>query len=233
MSIHHDNTSRAPARQNADRWPADLAARPIVRRAEDDDELIGFHDLAVLAGVSDPNLLVRQLLTHSHDQILGASLDGTDPGRVIHALHNDGLPATVARRTMALAAVVDGQLVGGLVAGPSVQTLLQPAVQGRRDTLTAALLRTIEIQIVAVNAEHRHLGVGTALVRAAIDQARRANAHLVHGQFDTERTNLASFFRGCGFSVDLPTAGLDFATLADIDLQLTTTPEQRYFSLTF
>ncbi|WP_435592153.1 N-acetyltransferase family protein [Nocardia sp. bgisy118] len=231
----HTTTTPAATQhpQHTGPTPADLAAQTIVRHAEHDDELIGLHSLAELAGVSDPNLLVRQLLTHSHDQTLGANLNNTDPGRVIHALHNDGLPAAVARRTMALVAVVDGQMAGGLVAGPSVQMLLQPAVEGRRDTLLAALLRTIEIQIVAVNAEHRHRGIGAALVRAAIDQARSANAQVVHGQFDTERTNLASFFRECGFRVDLPGTSLDFTALADIDLQLTATPEERYFGLTF
>jgi GrpB-like predicted nucleotidyltransferase (UPF0157 family)/predicted N-acetyltransferase YhbS len=49
---------------------------------------------------------------------------------------------------------------------------------------------------VAVGLDHRHRGIGTALVRRAVDEARRADCRWVHVDFVEE---LAAFYERCGF----------------------------------
>lgn len=51
-----------------------------------------------------------------------------------------------------------------------------------------------------VHPDHRHRGIGTALVSHAAAEAARRGAHWLHVDFEP---HLADFYRGCGFT---PTA---------------------------
>jgi GNAT superfamily N-acetyltransferase len=127
-----------------------------------------------------------------------------------------------------LVAVLDGHIVGGIIAGPSWPVLTR-VMSADRDKVMAALLKTSELQIVGVGAQHRERGAGKALVDNAIDVARAAEARIFYGQFDTERRHLTSFYRSCGLTVQHPGVGMEFSELVDIPVFLAATVKERYF----
>ncbi|MFI6956618.1 GNAT family N-acetyltransferase [Nocardia sp. NPDC050408] len=111
---------------------------------------------------------------------------------------------------MALVAVADGCLIGGLIAGPLIPLALQLAAHGPHAVVHVAL-NTIMIRAVAVLPQHRSYGVGRALLREAVGTARRARVPIIYGQFDTATAGLDEFYRRCGMIVTKPGAALAFS----------------------
>ncbi|WP_280479027.1 GNAT family N-acetyltransferase [Nocardia asiatica] len=225
---HPTHTTKAPGNSPHTR----AAARLVVRRADSEGELRRFEQWSAMAGHSDPQMLVDLLIGSSWDGVLGSALTNSATERIQQLLDSrGGVPAAAAARTAVLVAVVDGYIAGGIIAGPS-WPLLTRVMSADHDTLMAALLKTSELQIVGVDDEHRERGVGKALVEAAIDAARLAQANIFYGQFDTEREHLTSFYRSCRLTVQHPNLGLDFAEFVDIPAHLHATAEERYFYCT-
>ncbi|WP_249645244.1 GNAT family N-acetyltransferase [Nocardia sputi] len=236
MSIdRHPDSTTAQSPHAADRdnsLRSGSTGRLIVRRAESERELWRFEQWSAMAGHADPRMLVDLLIGFHRTAILGSVLTSPATEPIQQLLKSKGgVPAAVAARTAVLVAVLDGHIVGGIIAGPSWAVLTQ-VLSADRDKVMAALLKTSELQIVGVDDEHRERGVGKTLVDNAIDVARAAKARIFYGRFDTERRHLTSFYRSCGLTVQHPGIGLDFTDLADIPLYLPATTEERSFFTT-
>lgn len=204
-------TSSAPSRRIA------------VREIDSEAELHQFVDWAAMCGYGDPNLLVAQL-TGFHR----AGLLGSDRTSVHDTLDTHGVPAAAATRTTALVAIADGRVVGGILTGPTLW-LLTRAILSSPENLLLALLRTAEIQVLAVEENHRRCGIGTALIHAATAGARTMKAHVLYGQFPNTPT-LTSFYRSVGLTVHHPETALEFTELAGVDLTLIPDPDDRIFT---
>ncbi|WP_157978723.1 GNAT family N-acetyltransferase [Nocardia aurea] len=211
------------ARVDIDRPPRRIA----VRSVDSESELLRFVGWAQESGVGGPEFLVDQLLGFHHDGLLGVAAD-TTPRTIAETLDSHGVPSAAATRTTVAVAVLDGRLVGGIIAGPAVW-LLTRVLANNPDQLLPALLRTVEIQVLAVDDQYQRRGVGTVLVRAALAAARTMKAHVLHGQI-LDDPSLASFYRGCGLTVHRPGTGIDFTELAAIDLTVTIDDEQRFLT---
>ncbi|MGW5456712.1 GNAT family N-acetyltransferase [Nocardia sp. NPDC003979] len=198
-------------------------SRVAVREIDSESELHQFRRWAAMCGFGDPDLLVEQLLGFHRDGLLGS-----DRATVHDTLDTHGVPAAAATRTTALVAVADGSIVGGILTGPTMWSLTR-AIVSNPDHLLLALLRIAEIQVLAVEENHRRLGVGTALVHAATAAARTMKAHMVYGEFPNTPT-LTSFYRAAGLTVHHPDTAIEFSELAGIDLTLTPDPEDRVFT---
>ncbi|WP_216916752.1 GNAT family N-acetyltransferase [Nocardia noduli] len=217
--------------QHATRPARDATERPnpriAVRSVDSESELHRFVGWSHESGVGDPEFLVDQLLGFHRNGLLGVAPDPT-PHTIQEILDSHGVPSAAATRTTVAVAVLDGQLAGGIIAGPSIW-LLTRVLANNPDQLLPALLRTVEIQVLAVADQHRRRGVGTALVRAALAAAQTMKAHVLHGQI-LDDPSLASFYRGCGLTVHRPGIGIDFTELAAIDLTVTIDDEQRFLT---
>lgn len=216
-------TQYRPTTVNTDRPDPRIAVRDIDSEAE----LHQFVRWAAMSGVGDPDFLVEHLLGFHQDGLLGSDLI-TTRATVRRTLDTHGVPAAAATRTSASVAVVDGQLAGGILSGPTLW-LLTRVIATSPDHLLLALLRTSEIQVLAVDEQHRRTGAGAALVNSAIRSSRALKAHVLYGQFPNTPP-LLSFYHGCGLTVHTPGAAIDFGKLAGIDLTINTSSEGRFFT---
>ncbi|MGW4370334.1 GNAT family N-acetyltransferase [Nocardia takedensis] len=192
--------------------------RVAVRAVDSEDEIHQFVRWAAMSGVADPDHLVQDLLEHHIDGLLGLD-PATSRAVVRRTLDTHGVPAAAATRTTALVAVADGRIVGGLLCGPTLW-LLTRAVAAGHDHLLQALLRTTEIQVLAVDEPHRRCGIGTALIRAAVAAARTMRTRVLYTQIPDTPAH-TSFFHATGLTVHPPATELELHELAGLDLTLT------------
>ncbi|MET7772070.1 GNAT family N-acetyltransferase [Nocardia sp. NPDC005366] len=201
--------------------------RITVREIDSETELNQFVRWAAISGVGDPDFLVEYLLGYHQDGLLGSGHTNAR-ATLRRTLDTHGVPAAAATRTTVSVAVVDGRIAGGVITGPTMW-LLTRVLANTPDHLLLALLRTSEIQVLAVDEQHRRTGAGAALVRSAIRSSRALKAHVLYGQFpNTPR--LSSFYRGCGLTVHTPGTAIDFDRLAGIELTIHTASEDRFFT---
>ncbi|WP_040713685.1 MULTISPECIES: GNAT family N-acetyltransferase [Nocardia] len=217
MTHHHSATL------DTDRGEPRIAVREIDSEAE----LHQFVRWAAMSGVGDPDFLVEQLLGFHQDGLLGS---GHTSARATlrRTLDTHGVPAAAATRTSASVAVVDGEIAGGVISGPTMW-LLTRVIANSPDHLLLALLRTSEIQVLAVDEQHRRTGAGAALVRSAIRSSRALKSHVLYGQFPNTPP-LSTFYRSCGLTVHTPGAAIDFDSLAGLELRIYTSSEDRFFT---
>ncbi|MFI7671717.1 GNAT family N-acetyltransferase [Nocardia sp. NPDC049526] len=179
----------------------------MIRRARGRAELLKFRQWHELAG----NTGARAAALHPADLndagLLSAALNGGPLPSEHSALRRGGVVALAAARTMALVAVADGRIIGGLIAGPPIPLALQLAAHSPHAVVQVAL-NTIMIRAVAVVPQHRGYGIGRALLREAVGTARRARVPIIFGQFDTATAGRDEFYRRCGMIVTKPGAAL-------------------------
>jgi GNAT superfamily N-acetyltransferase len=119
------------------------------------------------------------------DDVLGAAREGGGKGLAPYA---DAFAAVDADPAHVLVAVVSrGDVVGTL------QLSFLPGLS-RRGALRA------QIEGVRVRADHRGAGLGEALLRWAVAEARRRRCGLVQLTTDRARTDAHRFYEGLGFS---------------------------------
>ncbi|MGW4368067.1 GNAT family N-acetyltransferase [Nocardia takedensis] len=209
--------------------PTTVAGRPeariAVREIDSEAELHQFLRWAAASGVGDPDFLIEQLLGFHRHGLLGNDLV-TSRAAVRRTLDSHGVPAAAATRTTVTVALVDGELAGGIISGPTLW-LLTRVIAVSPDHLLQALLRTSEIQVLAVDEQYRRIGAGTALVNSAIRASRALKAHLLYGRFP-EEPRVSRLYRRCGLTSHPPGAAIDFGRLAGIDLTIDTCSEDRF-----
>jgi GNAT superfamily N-acetyltransferase len=181
----------------------------MIRRARGRTELLKFRQWHELAGNTGARAAALHLADLNDAGLLSAALNGGPLPSEHSALVRGGVPALAATRTMALVAVADGRIIGGLIGGPPIPLALQLAEHGPHAVVHVAL-NTIMIRAVAVIPEHRGYGVGRALLREAVATARRARVPIIYGQFDTATAGLDEFYRRCGMTVTAPGTTLTF-----------------------
>ncbi|MFC9965671.1 GNAT family N-acetyltransferase [Nocardia ignorata] len=206
---------------------AHSSRRVAVREIDSEAELHQFVRWAAMCGLGDPDFLVEHLLGFHQEGLLGSDRT-THRATVRDTLDTHGVPAAAATRTTALVAVADGRIVGGILTGPTMW-LLTRAIVSSPDHLLLALLRTAEIQVLAVDEQHRRTGIGTALVHAATAAARTMKAHVLYGRFPNTPT-LTNFYRAAGLTVHHTGTTIEFTELAGIDLTVTPALEDRIFT---
>ncbi|MGN2636505.1 GNAT family N-acetyltransferase [Nocardia takedensis] len=199
--------------------------RIAVRDIDSEAELHQCLRWAAASGVGDPDFLVEQLLGFHRDGLLGSDLV-TSRATLRRTLDGHGVPAAAATRTTVTVALVDGQLAGGIISGPTLW-LLTRVIASSPDDLLLALMRTSEIQVLAVDEQHRRSGAGTALVNSAVRASRALKAHVLYGQFQ-DTPGLSRLARRCGFTTHPPGAAVDFGRLAGIDLTIDPSSEDRF-----
>ncbi|WP_040714194.1 GNAT family N-acetyltransferase [Nocardia takedensis] len=207
---------------------ATVPRRVAVRAIDSEAEIHQLTRWAAMSGIGDPDHLVEDLLEHHVDGLLGLD-PAISPAVVSRTLDTHGVPAAAATRTTALVAVADGRIVGGILSGPTLW-LLTRAVAAGHDHLLQALLRTTEIQVLAVDELHRRNGIGTALIRAAVAAARTMSTRVLYTRIPDTPAH-TNFVRASGLTVHPPGAELDLYELAGLDLTLTPAPAERICTL--
>lgn len=216
--------SIGPRRMSPHRSSVTTAAKEMsvgayrIRPARTSEELSGFERWASMAGAGGPKVAAH--LVHAHeDGFLGAALRDPDSSHrmLLSAVMNRDLDAVVWGRTAALVAVLDEEVVGGVLVGPAAQFIadLAEAHDLGSGPVMRALLMTSKLHLVAVDEEHRKHGLGRALVDAATSLAYRGGAEILYGQFLTEDQGLADFYSRLGFIVMPPATPLSFARWLD------------------
>ncbi len=118
----HQPPARSAARKPALR---EFVSGPIrVREARTVEELRGFERWASMAGAGGPRTAAR-LVDARTQGVLGAGLGDPDRSHdaMLAAVMRGDFEAVTWTRTMALVATLDGEVVGGLLAGPAAQFL--------------------------------------------------------------------------------------------------------------
>ncbi|MEV5835396.1 GNAT family N-acetyltransferase [Nocardia sp. NPDC052112] len=181
-----------------------------IRRARGRAELLKFQQWHELADNTGARAAAAHLAALDDAGMLSAALNGGPLLSEHSALGRGGVAALAAARTMALVAVADRRIIGGLTGGPSIPLALQVAEHGQHAVVHVAL-NTIMIRAVAVVPQHCGYGVGRALMREAVAIARRAHVPIIYGQFNTATAGLDEFYRRCGMTVIKPGAALAFS----------------------
>ncbi|MET8779018.1 GNAT family N-acetyltransferase [Nocardia sp. NPDC004654] len=200
-----------------------------VRPARFRAELREFQRWHRLCGVPHARRAARNLL-HAHDnKVLGTGLSrdyGPQARDDLAAV--GGVSTVLAARTMALVALAEGRVVGGLAAGPSIHLVSQLAVLSQAAVVQAALT-TIKIHALAVLPAYRGRGLGRALLTEAFTLAAQADARIVYGQFPTYAAGVAAFYRRCGMNLCAPGLPVDLRTWADLPAVVAPLPEETLF----
>jgi ribosomal protein S18 acetylase RimI-like enzyme len=105
-------------------------------------------------------------------------------------------PSQAVRHT--LGALVDGRDAGCLVAFAGSEAA--GFVTFARVTHPAMPGQVGAIDMLYVRAPHRRQGVGTALVRGALDELREWHVHVFRAEHDRSNTQAARFFKSAGWS---------------------------------
>ncbi|WP_139058158.1 GNAT family N-acetyltransferase, partial [Tsukamurella pseudospumae] len=114
-------------------------------------------------------------------------------------LREDPLAAGIAATT-ALAAHSDGKAVGIVIAGPSSKILPKLLRQLGFELALKYLVNAVKIELLAVEPDFRRSGAGSRLLAETIAIHAAAGAHVMHGQFNTDRHEiLEPFYRSHGF----------------------------------
>ncbi|MGY5205699.1 GNAT family N-acetyltransferase [Nocardia gipuzkoensis] len=208
----HQPPARSAARKPALR---EFVSGPIrVREARTVEELREFERWASMAGAGGPRTAAR-LVEARTEGVLGAGLGDPDSSHeaMLAAVMRGDFEAVTWTRTMALVATLDGEVVGGLLAGPAAQFLGDLADKHNLapTAVLGAVLFTCKLHFIAVSEPHRRRGVGEALMRAAVSTAFLGGAQIMYGQFLSADRGLAEFYRRQGFTLMKPDTGLNFA----------------------
>ncbi|MFX0574663.1 GNAT family N-acetyltransferase [Nocardia nepalensis] len=149
----------------------------MIRRARGRAEMLKFRRWHELAGNTGARAAAAHLADLHDAGLLSAALNGGPLPSEDSAIVRGGVAAMAAARTMALVAVADGRLIGGLIAGPPIPLALQLAEHGQH-AVVHAVLNTIMIRAIAVVPQHRGYGIGRALLREAVaDRTPRPRTH--------------------------------------------------------
>ncbi|MGN2636506.1 GNAT family N-acetyltransferase [Nocardia takedensis] len=169
-------------------------------------------------------------LLHIHEgRLLSTGLSPGFAAALSHGWHAPvSIPTVIAARTMALVAVIDGLPVGGLVAGPSMLLCARLSHAGPRAVLHAAL-STIELHAVAVDEVWRRRGIGSALLRRAVQICQESDVGIIYGHIDTTRPVQKTFADHHRWQVAEPKTPLDLRP--HIGLPISVAPRAFYESL--
>ncbi|SLC86657.1 GNAT family N-acetyltransferase [Mycobacteroides abscessus] len=150
--------------------------------------------------------------------VLGSALGRSDRATLKKALDYPDFVDKFLSRTLVLAARRAGQTVGVLVMKPPEIWYLEmirqlEAAEASVDVIgdfhTGCLLGMCKLDLVYVSGEHRGRGIGSRLVRRAIDTARKSAGQNLYGQFRNEsRAALDPFYRRLGFEIAEPGAAI-------------------------
>lgn len=150
--------------------------------------------------------------------VLGAALDLADEDDIRRAFNDVAalgdssgvLPRHQLARTLVLTARMGSQTVGILESGPPTVLALQVLERLGSTRAEPAMIRkahmdmtvrVAKLNIVAVLPGMRGVGIGHALVTAALDIAGRSATRQMYGQFDSSTPELTHFYSDLGFTV--------------------------------
>ncbi|MGW4368066.1 GNAT family N-acetyltransferase [Nocardia takedensis] len=172
----------------------------------------------------------RHHLLHVHEgRLLSTGLSPGFSAAVRQGLRAPvSIPTVIAARTMVLVAVVDGLPVGGLAAGPSLLLCARLSHAGPSAVLHAAL-STIELHAVAVDELWRRRGIGSALLRRAVQICQESDVGVIYGHIDTTRPVQKQFADHHRWQVSEPKTPLDLRP--HIGLPVSVAPRAFYESL--
>ncbi|WP_084510471.1 GNAT family N-acetyltransferase [Nocardia lijiangensis] len=209
--------------------PNSRAGTVEVRPARFRAELREFQRWHRLCGVPHARRAARNLLHAHDDKVLSTGLTrdyGPSARDDISAV--GGVSTVLAARTMALVALAEDRVVGGLAAGPSIHLVSQLAVLSQAAVVQAALA-TIKIHALAVLPAYRGRGLGRALLTEALTIAANSGARIIYGQFPTYATGVAAFYRRCGMNLCAPGLPVDLRAWADLPAVVAPLPEETLF----
>lgn len=199
-------------------------------------------DLASWYAMIDPEMpdrpadrLNTRYLNAFRSGILGSAL-GHGPGTLDALLAYADLNDQLLARTLVLSARRDSDTFGMLVMGPPVklynhvmaQTVASPQ-RLVRQMHVALMVGLCKLEIVCIAPDQRERGMGTRLIRDAIEVARNSAVERIYGQFRSE-DRLATFYRGLGFTV--AGTGQPVSAVANYPIQIHTAPTENAFHMT-
>ncbi|MET7772069.1 GNAT family N-acetyltransferase [Nocardia sp. NPDC005366] len=189
VEIRHAITHRE-VREIA-RW-RDVAGNPLPPLAR--DHLLGIHD--------------ARLLSTGLTRGFAAALRHRRRAPV-------SIPTVVAARTMALVALVDGFPIGGLTAGPSMLLCARLSDTGHAAVLHAAL-STVELHGIAVDALWQRYGIGSTLLRRAVQICDESDVRIIYGHLDTTQPMQTRFALRHRWHISDPGTPLDLHPHTDL-----------------
>ncbi|WP_280406599.1 GNAT family N-acetyltransferase [Nocardia carnea] len=204
-----------------------------VRPARSAEELQEFEKWATMAEAGGPTLAEELLQAHTAGNLSTALRDAHRSYEALLAgvMQND-FEAVAWSRTMALVATLKGEVVGGLLAGPSAQFLYDMAEKHDLGVVPVldALLHTSKLHLVAVDDSQRRRGAGEALISTAVSTAYLSGAQILYGQFLTKNPGLAYFYGRQGFTLMPPETPLNFsAWMGGLSAGPAPLPGERFF----
>ncbi|WP_409429290.1 GNAT family N-acetyltransferase [Mycobacterium sp. SMC-11] len=215
-----------------------MARHKVTVQRASEDELTDLASWYHLTGPGMPNEpdedLNERHVKAFRSGVLGSALE-LPMAATCNRLFDSGLDMTARflARTLVSSVRLDGQTIGMLVMAPP-QSLYEKAIRevagASQKVIDQVLLGTLvmlsKLQIVSISAEHRGRGLGSRLVRQAVDVASKSMVGQVYGQFRTLE-GLAPFYTKLGFDVvsddTLPIA-------AGYQLDLYRKPDETFFS---
>jgi GNAT superfamily N-acetyltransferase len=151
-------------------------------------------------------LVIREAEERDLERIVRLIHDGTAPGVTAEEEPGPPLPAAYRDAFAEIRASGDGALyvaeLGGEVVG-CFQFFAIPHLANRGR-------RRAQIESVHVAAEHRSKGIGEAIVRFAIEEARRRGCFRMQLTSNKSRVDAHRFYRGLGFAQSHEGFKLDF-----------------------
>lgn len=180
-----------------------------IRPARTRTEFRKFRGLNAMAGAANAARSARQMWLAHKAGLLSTGLEPDHAQTLDDAWARGGLPAAVAARSIALVAISDDEIVGGLTAGPSYRAI-SPLGLAAPDLARHAVEIMAKIHTITVIPEYQGVGIGHALIRRSIDTYTAAGAKIIYGQFTTA-TGQARFYSRCGLTVHTPATALSFA----------------------
>jgi GNAT superfamily N-acetyltransferase len=152
-------------------------------------------------------------------RLWGLGLEGI---RDVMLRHPD-LPDQFMARTLVSSVRLDGKTIGMLVMGPPsalyvkiMHRVTAPPERVERLHLGLTILLS-KLDIVCIAAEHRGRGLGSRLVRQAVDVARKSMVRQIYGQFRTEK-GLTPFYENLGFEVGNPGDTLSVSAGSEVEV---------------
>ncbi|WP_040713683.1 MULTISPECIES: GNAT family N-acetyltransferase [Nocardia] len=185
------------------------------------------------AGNPMPRQATRHLLGIHDARLLSTGLTRGFASTVLRRLRAPvSIPTVVAARTMALIAFVDGIPVGGLTAGPSMPLCVRLADAGHAAVLHAAL-STVEVHGIAVDALWQHCGIGSTLLRRAVQICEESDVQIIYAHLDPTQPMHKRFARQHRWHISEPGTPLDLHPHTDLPALITPrTPEGSVCHLT-
>ncbi|WP_216917626.1 GNAT family N-acetyltransferase [Nocardia noduli] len=161
--------------------------------------------------------LARQHLLGIHDaRLLSTGLSQGFATALRHGRRAPvSIPTVVAARTMALVALVDGFPVGGLTAGPSMLLCARLSDTGHTAVLNAAL-SIVELHGIAVDALWQRRGIGSTLLRRAVQICEESDVQIIYGHLDTAQPMQKRFAQRHRWHIPEPGTPLDLHPHTDL-----------------